>query len=67
MCRVMGLSMGIITVMLGICACFGNKVPGFFVYGFTVITCIDVIVTMILTNTICRRKVPLEVRGTSED
>lgn len=67
MCRVMGVSMGIITVMMGIWAYLGSDAPGGFVYAFLIVTLVDVVVTMILTNTICKRKEPLEVTVTPED
>ena len=55
MCRVVGGCMGIIEILLLIMTFFGERLPEVFANISFVIILVDVALTVILCNTICRK------------
>ena len=56
LCRTMGIGMFIIAVLILIMGLFENFLPAFFVYIALGIILVDVVVIIILGNTLCRKK-----------
>ena len=55
LCRTMGIGMSIIAILLLIMGVFENILPAFFVYIALGIILADVVIIIVLGNTICRR------------
>ena len=55
LCRVVGIGMAVITIMIFIMAIWETVLPAFFSTIFFVITVIDCIAIIILSNTICKK------------
>ncbi len=55
LCRVVGIGMVVITIMIFIMAIWETVLPAFFSTVFFVITVIDCIAIIILSNTICKK------------
>ena len=55
LCRTMGIGMSVIAILLLIMGVFENILPAFFVYIALGIILADVVITIVLGNTICRR------------
>lgn len=55
LCRVVGIGMALITLMIFILAIWETVLPAFFSTVFFVITVIDCIAIIILSNTICEK------------
>ena len=55
LCRVVGIGMALITLMIFIMAIWETVLPAFFSAVFFVITVIDCIAIIILSNTICKK------------
>ncbi len=55
LCRVVGIGMALITLMIFILAIWETVLPAFFSTVFFVITVIDCITIIILSNTICKK------------
>ncbi len=55
LCRTMGIGMSVIAILLLIMGLFENALPTFFVYISLGIILVDVVVIIILGNTICRK------------
>ena len=55
LCRVVGIGMALITLMIFILAIWETVLPAFFSTIFFVITVIDCIAIIILSNTICKK------------
>lgn len=55
LCRVVGIGMAVITIMIFIMAIWETVLPAFFSTVFFVITVIDCIAIIILSNTICKK------------
>ena len=55
LCRTMGIGMSVIAILLLIMGVFENILPEFFVYIALGIILADVVITIVLGNTICRR------------
>ena len=55
LCRTMGIGMSIIAILILIMCLFENFVPAFFVYIALGIIIVDVVVIIVLENTICRK------------
>lgn len=55
LCRVTGIGMGIITLLMLFTGIFEDQLPAGFVYVLLVLIVVDVVITMILSNTICKR------------
>ena len=55
LCRVVGIGMALITLMIFIMAIWETVLPAFFSTVFFVITVIDCIAIIILSNTICKK------------
>ena len=55
LCRTMGIGMSVIAILLLIMGLFENALPAFFVYISLGIILVDVVVIIILGNTICRK------------
>ena len=55
LCRVVGIGMALITLMIFIMAIWETVLPAFFSTIFFVITVIDCIAIIILSNTICKK------------
>ena len=55
LCRVVGIGMALITLMIFILAIWETVLPAFFSTVFFVITVIDCIAIIILSNTICKK------------
>lgn len=56
LCRVVGCGISLITVMILFMAVFESILPTFFATVFLVVTVIDCITVIILTNTLCKKK-----------
>ena len=54
LCRTMGIGMSIIAILLLTMGLFENILPAFFVYIASGIILVDVVVIIILSNTLCR-------------
>ena len=55
LCRVYGIGMGVIAILLLITGLFEVFLPSSFVYVLLVLIVIDVVIIIILSNTICKR------------
>lgn len=55
LCRVTGIGMGIITLFVLFTEIFEDQLPAGFAYVLLFVIIIDVVVMMILCNTICRK------------
>ena len=55
LCRTMGIGMSVIAILLLIMGVFENILPAFFVYIALGIILVDVVIIIVLGNTICRR------------
>ena len=55
LCRTMGIGMSVIAILLLIMGVFENILPVFFVYIALGIILADVVIIIVLGNTICRR------------
>lgn len=55
LCRTMGIGMSVIAILLLIMGVFENILPAFFVYIALGIILADVVIMIVLGNTICRR------------
>ena len=55
LCRVVGIGMALITLMIFIMAIWETVLPAFFSTVFFVITVIDCIAIIVLSNTICKK------------
>ena len=55
LCRVVGIGMALITLMIFILAIWETVLPAFFSTVFFVITVIDCIAIILLSNTICKK------------
>ena len=55
LCRTMGIGMSIIAILLLTMGLFENILPAFFVYIASGIILVDVVVIIILSNTLCRK------------
>lgn len=58
LCRVTGTGILVITIMLFIMAVFGDTLPDWFAGFFIIATFIDVIIIMVVSNTLCYAKNP---------
>lgn len=55
LCRVTGIGMGIVTLLALFTGIFEDQLPAGFAYVLLVLIVIDVVIIMILSNTICKR------------
>ena len=55
LCRTMGVGMSIIAILILIMGLFENFLPAFFVYSASGIIVVDVVVIIILENTLCKK------------
>ncbi len=55
LCRTMGVGMSIIAILILIMGLFENFLPAFFVYITLGIIVVDVVVIIILENTLCKK------------
>lgn len=55
LCIVTGGGLGIISVLTLITCIFEQRLPASFVYVYIAVVFIDIVITMILSNTICRK------------
>ena len=55
LCRTMGIGMSIIAILILIMGLFETVLPAFFVYIAVGIIVVDVVVIIILGNTLCRK------------
>ena len=55
LCRVVGIGMALITLMIFIMAIWGTVLPAFSSIVFLVVTVIDCIAIIVLSNTICKK------------
>ncbi len=55
MCRVMGVGMAVIAVLLLVMAILISSLPTWFIYFFLAVVIIDCIVMIVLVNTKCKR------------
>ena len=55
LCRTMGVGMSVISVLILIMGLFENVLPAFFVYIALGIILVNVVVIIILGNTLCRK------------
>lgn len=56
LCLVVGVGMGFIALLLFVTCFIWNKVPSYFPYVLLTLIILDALVTIILGNTICRKK-----------
>ena len=56
LCRTMGIGMTIISILILIMGLFESVLPAFFVYIAVGIIVVDVVVIIILGNTLCRQE-----------
>ncbi len=56
LCRTMGIGMSIISILILIMGLFESVLPAFFVYIAVGIIVVDVVVIIILGNTLCRQE-----------
>ncbi|MCR4735155.1 MAG: DUF3784 domain-containing protein [Treponema sp.] len=56
MCRVMGIGMSVITILLGIMAIGKTVLPNYFVFIFVGLVLIDVVIMIVLVNKLCKEK-----------
>ena len=55
LCRTMGIGMSVIAILILIMGLFENFLPAFFVYIALGIIVVDVVVIIILENTLCKK------------
>ncbi len=55
LCRVMGIGMSVITILIGIMAISKTFLPSFFVFIFISIVLIDVVIMIVLANNFCKK------------
>ena len=55
LCRVMGIGMSVITILIGIMAIDKTVLPSFFVFIFVSIVLIDVVIMIVLANNFCKK------------
>lgn len=55
LCRIMGIGMSIISILILIMGLFENILPAFFLYIALGIIVVDVVVIIILENTLCKK------------
>ncbi len=55
LCKIMGWGMAVISVCIIVMGAFERVLPASFVYVFLGIVIVDIIVMMILMNTVCRK------------
>ena len=55
LCRIIGIGMSVIAILLLTMGLFENILPAFFVYIASGIILVDVVVIIILGNTLCRK------------
>ncbi len=55
LCRTMGIGMSVIALLILIMGLFENFLPAFFIYIALGIIVVDVVVIIILENTLCRK------------
>ena len=55
LCRIIGIGMSVIAILLLIMVLLENILPAFFVYIASGIILVDVVVIIILSNTLCRK------------
>ena len=55
LCRTMGIGMSVIAILILIMGLFENFLPAFFVYIALGIIVVDVVVIIILGNTLCKK------------
>ena len=55
LCRVIGVGMSVITILILIMTIWQNVLPASFATVFGVVTLVDCVVMIVLANTICRR------------
>lgn len=55
LCRTTGIGMAVIAILILIMGLFENILPAFFAYIALVIILLDVVVIIVLGNTICRK------------
>ena len=56
LCRTMGIGMSIIAILILIMGLFESVLPAFFVYIAVGVIVVDVVVIIILGNTLCRQE-----------
>ncbi len=56
LCRVMGIGMSIIAILIVIMAIGETVLPSFFVFIFIALVLIDIVVIIILANNFCKKK-----------
>ena len=56
LCRTMGIGMSIISILILIMGLFESVLPAFFVYIAVGVIVVDVVVIIILGNTLCRQE-----------
>ena len=56
LCRVVGIGMAVITLMIFIMAIWENVLPAFFSTVFIFVTVVDCIAMILLSNTICKKR-----------
>lgn len=55
LCRVMGAGISIIALFILIMAIGKDRLPSYFAYIFVIVTVIDSLIMIVLSNTICRK------------
>ncbi len=55
LCRIMGIGMSIISILILIMGLFENILPAFFLYIALGIIVVDIVVIIILENTLCKK------------
>ena len=55
LCRTMGIGMSVIAILILIMGLFENILPAFFAYIALGVVLVDIVVIIILGNTICRK------------
>ena len=55
LCRVMGIGMSVITILIGIMAIGKTVLPSFFVFIFIALVLIDVVIMIALANSFCKK------------
>lgn len=55
LCRVTGIGMSILTIIVLIMAIWETVLPAYFVYIFLAVTAVDIVFMLILENTICKK------------
>ncbi|MBL4933195.1 DUF3784 domain-containing protein [Clostridium paridis] len=67
LCRVMGIGMGIITIVLAIPAILKDNTPNFYIELMIAVIMITIIGLLVLTNTICKSSIPEAIHERIED